>query len=174
LSETKAVTEPGEGDGGTYAAFIEKELEDQRASKASIEQRGVAVVSTTGILVTLLFGFSAIARDSEKLDVPSSAHLWFYLALAAFVIAASLALLANIPRKYQGPKPAVLMAVIRTKWGDPSNIARRRVSSTRIAMIESYQQVNRWKAIALAFAIGSEVAAVLFLAVAIGLVITNS
>jgi len=100
--------------------------------------------------------------------------VWFYLALASFVIASALALVANIPRKYQGPKPSVLRAVIRTKWNDPSSIARRRVSSTRVSMIASYQEVNRSKAIVLAFAIGSEVAAVLFLAVAIGLVIAHS
>jgi hypothetical protein len=71
-----------------YAAFIEKELVDQRASKASMEQRCIAVVSTSGILVTVLFGFAAIARKSDGLHVPPSARSWFCLALGGFVVAA--------------------------------------------------------------------------------------
>src|SRR5438876_2404695 len=47
--------------GSVYADFIEKELDDQRASKTSMEQRAVAVVTTAGVLVTLLFGFASLA-----------------------------------------------------------------------------------------------------------------
>jgi hypothetical protein len=56
--------------GAVYADFIETELVDQRASKASTEQRCIAVVSTSGILVTVLFGFAAIARKSYGLHIP--------------------------------------------------------------------------------------------------------
>jgi hypothetical protein len=73
-------TEPTANDGEFYADFIEEELVDQRASKASLEQRGLAVVSTSGVLVAILFGFTTIASDGSALDIPSSARLWFYLA----------------------------------------------------------------------------------------------
>src|SRR2546427_71248 len=73
--------------GSVYADFIEKELDDQRASKPSMEQRALAVVTTAGVLVTLLFGFASLAKKKDGFHIPSSAHLWFYLALGALVVA---------------------------------------------------------------------------------------
>ncbi|MFL5924558.1 MAG: hypothetical protein ACJ743_09985 [Gaiellaceae bacterium] len=161
-------------DGEAYAVFIEKELADQRASKTSMEQRCIAVVSTSGVLVTLLFGFAAIARKSSEFQVPDSARLWFYLALGSFVIAAVAGLVGNSPRKYRGAKSAALEHLLREKWSDPPRVARRRVARTHVVIYHSYRRVNRFKAFVLTAAITSEVVAVLFLAVAIGLVIEHS
>jgi hypothetical protein len=160
--------------GEVYADFIEKELDDQRVSKASMEQRCIAVVSTSGILVTLLFGFAAIARKSDQFRIPASARNWFYLALGGFVIAAVAGLLGNSPRTYRGVKSAALERLLREKWSDPPRIARRRVAATQVVIYHSYRKVNRFKAFMLAGAIGSEVIAVMFLAVAIALVIKHA
>jgi hypothetical protein len=173
-SGTTNQTERRTNDGEFYADFIEKELVDQRASKASLEQRGLAVVSTSGVLVAILFGFSTIARDRSALDIPSSARLWFYIALGAFALAATLSLAVIIPRGYEATNPVALADVLRDKWHNPAWMARRRVAATRLRLYASYRRGNRRKGILLALAIACEVGAVILLAVAISLVIADA
>jgi hypothetical protein len=172
-SGTTNQTERRTNDGEFYADFIEKELVDQRASKASLEQRGLAVVSTSGVLVAVLFGFTTIARDSSALDIPSSARLWFYMALGAFALAATLSLAVITPRGYEATNPVALADVLRDKWHNPAWMARRRVAATRLRLYASYRRGNRRKGILLALAIACEVGAVILLAVAISLVIAD-
>lgn len=163
--------------GSVYADFIEKELDDQRASKTSMEQRAVAVATTSGVLVTLLLGFTSISRKQDGgLHIPSSAHLWFYLALGALVVAVVAALFAKIPLRhaYEGSTPEGLYETIKSHWDDSATDARRRVAATRIKLFRSYQRGNTFKGKMLGLAIASEAAAVGFLAVAIGLVIAHS
>jgi hypothetical protein len=55
----------------------------------------------------------------------------------------------------------------------PFRRRRRRIAATRLDLYASYRAGNKRKGILLAFAIGSEVAAVMFLGAAIGLVIAH-
>jgi hypothetical protein len=71
-------------------------------------------------------------------------------------------------------KSAGLERLIRDQSSDSPRIARRRVAATRIVIYHSYRRVNKFKSFILAWAIASEVAAVVFLAVAIGLVSAHS
>lgn len=148
-------------------------LSGRPCARISLE-RATKCPPTSGILITLLFGFAAIARKSDQFQVPESARPWFYLALGAFVIAAVAGLAGNSPRKYRGSKSAALERLLREKWSDPPRIARRRVAATHVVIYHSYRKVNRFKAFMLTGAIASEVAAVILLAVAIGLVIKHS
>jgi hypothetical protein len=174
ISEATTQTERRSNDGEFYADFIEKELVDQRASKASLEQRGLAVVSTSGVLVAVLFGFTTIARDGRALDIPASARLWFYVALGAFAVAAAFALAVMIPRGYDATNAVALADVLRDRWQNPPWMARRRVAATRLKIYASYRRGNRRKGILLALAIACEVCAVFLLAVAIALVIADT
>lgn len=47
-----------------YGEFIKDELEVQDKRKASFEQRGLAVITTSGVLVTLLFALAALSTKS--------------------------------------------------------------------------------------------------------------
>jgi hypothetical protein len=161
-------------DGGVYADFIEKELEDQRASKTSMEQRSVAVVTTVGVLVTVLFGFVTLKRNSKApFHIPHSARLWFYGALVAFVAAVISSLAVTMPRRraYRSPTPDALDEIVKTRWQDSASLASQRVAATRVVVLRSYLYGNRKKGIALGAAVFFEVAGVLLLAIAIGLVI---
>ena len=66
-----------EGTSGTeaYAALIERELDAQEARKASLEQRGLAVITTAGALTSLLFGLAAFSTTGAHAFVlPASAR----------------------------------------------------------------------------------------------------
>jgi hypothetical protein len=171
---TRAETKPTPSDGEIYADFIEKELTDLRSSKTSLEQRALAVVSASGVVIALLFGFATIGRQSSDVEIPSSARIFFYLALGAFALAVVSALVANFPSKLQAAKTAALEAVLRDNWRDSESVARRRIAVTRLKLYGSYRRGNKRKAIGLMVAVAGEVLAVLFLAVAIGLVIASA
>ena len=48
-----------------YGEYIKEQLNAQEARKNSLEQRGLAVITTSGALVTLLFGLTALTCRSE-------------------------------------------------------------------------------------------------------------
>ena len=62
-------TPPPPIDGGRsiYADFIKEQLDAQEARKVSLEQRGLAVITTSGALVTLLFGLTALGAAGYHL-----------------------------------------------------------------------------------------------------------
>lgn len=49
--------ELGEQAGSAYTNLIDEQLETEQNRRASIEQRGLSVLTTSGTLVTLLFAF---------------------------------------------------------------------------------------------------------------------
>jgi hypothetical protein len=173
-TETTAKTERSPNDGDAYADFIERELVDLRAVTRSLEQRGLAVVSASGVLVALLFGFTAVAGGRAELNIPSSAHPWFYAGLVLFAVAAALGLLTNLPWRFQATQTAALELVLRDKWSDPPWMARRRIAVTRLKLYASYRRGNKEKGILLGVAILTELLALSVLAVGIGLVLANS
>jgi hypothetical protein len=51
--------------GGSYGPTIESQLDEERARKASLESRGIGIVTTSGALSTLLFGLVAFAAGNH-------------------------------------------------------------------------------------------------------------
>ena len=125
------------------------------------------------MLVALLFGFTAIARRSADLEIPSSARLWFYAGLGAFTVAAVFGLLTNRPLGLKAATPEDLRKTLRERWSYPEWMARRRIAATRLKLYEGHRSANATKANTLRIAIACEVVAVLFLGVGVGLVIAN-
>ena len=92
---------PAEEPGGRaiYADYIKEQVEAQEARKLSLEQRGLAVITTSGVLVTLLFGLTALTvRRAATFDIPNTAAGLLVGALVFFVLAALLAIITNLPR----------------------------------------------------------------------------
>ena len=76
-------------------------LEDAQKTKASLESRAAGVITTSAALVTLVFGFAAIATRTSQFR-PSSAQLTeLRFALGAIVAASALAVLVNAPLFYR-------------------------------------------------------------------------
>src|SRR4051794_11113883 len=96
------------GDGSAYGVYIASELEDVRALKASLEERALAVVTTSGVLVTLLFALASVVTSKKNYSIPVAARPALIVALAAFVLAAALALIVIVPSKHRGPSTADL------------------------------------------------------------------
>jgi hypothetical protein len=84
-----------------YGKLLADLLEDAQKTKASLESRAAGVITTSAALVTLLFGFSAIATRSTQFR-PTPAQLTeLRFALAAIVAASALGVLVNTPLFYR-------------------------------------------------------------------------
>jgi hypothetical protein len=150
-----------------YGEFLKDELAAQETRKASFEQRGLAVVTTSGALVTLLFGLAALSTTGKSQELPSDAKKWLAAALVVFVIAAVLALVTNFPFFYNGPKPAAIKARLNQKPIRGEDAARRDVALTRANMLKDVKKKNGLKGGLLFGAMTFEVVAVGFVGVAI-------
>jgi hypothetical protein len=148
-------------------------LADHRTAKSSLEQRGVGVVTTAGVLVTVLFGLSAVVTKRGDFHLPSAAAPWLYAALGLFVVAAAGGLVAALPYVYKAPRTEALDRLVREKWDNSAWAARRKVALAQIDLIAVYRRNNRRKAIFLGGGILAELLAMAMLAVTVGLLISH-
>ena len=161
------MTNEDETAGAEFAAYYAVLIEEQDARKASIEQRGLAVITTSGTLSTLLFGLVAVVTKATDLELPTVARIPLGVAIIAFVLAAVLALLTNIPRKYVNVVVGDPDDDLWPHWEDSRNKALKRITATRAKAVSSAQAVNGEKAKLLFRAMIAEVIAVVAVAVAV-------
>jgi hypothetical protein len=158
-----------------YGDFVQAELERQTARKASFEQRALSVITTSGVLVTLLFGLSALStKQQATFTLPGTAKVLLLVALTFFVLALGAALSVNVPMVYTNVTAGGLRSAVRQHWNDTPSAARRRLANTRITVLEAAGRVNRVKAWVVFGAIACEFCALLLLAAAIAVVIGES
>lgn len=82
-----------------YQNLVLDQLADERAKKASLDQRGIAVISTAGTLVTITLGFVALAGQNDIDALPPTAMLLLVIALGLLVGASAGGLLINLPAR---------------------------------------------------------------------------
>ncbi len=164
--------DPGPGR-AVYSDYIQAELEAQDARKASFEQRGLAVISTSGLLVSLLFALAALVTSRTGYVLPDGARRALYVALFLFVLAAVAALVVNAPLKYKYVKAAELRRAVTSLWDDTEAVAQSNVAHTRVDAYERLLARNQLKGRILIAAIGAEVAAVGIVAFAIGIILRH-
>jgi hypothetical protein len=149
-------------------AFRE-ELKSERDRRASLEQRGVAVISLSGVLSALLLNTSKDIGRS-----PWTAAL-LVAALVALVVAALLGLLCTMPRRYGGVTDAYLKEILEEFWDEGDEIASRRVGGAHLGMIIVSRRINRVKANLLQAAIVASATGVALLSTSVvGLVISRN
>jgi hypothetical protein len=168
--------DPTEEPGGraVYGDYIKEQLDAQEVRKVSLEQRGLAVITTSGALVTLLFGLTALTVKREAtFDLPDTAAVFLAAALVFFVLAALSALITNLPRSYEGVTVEALRSAVKDRWDDSEATASRKVALTRLTVLASAKKVNNQKGFALVGGMVSEIIAVALVGVAMGFVLWN-
>jgi hypothetical protein len=83
--------------GLSFRTLLDDQLADERAKKNSLEQRGIAVISTAGTLVTITLGFVALATRAPTY-VLASVVVLLVVALGGLIVAAA-GLLVNLPAR---------------------------------------------------------------------------
>jgi nitrate reductase NapE component len=158
--------------GGTlYAEYIKDLLDAQEARKAALEQRGLAVISTSGALVTILFGLTAISKRESTFVIPNSAAALLVAALVFFVLAALSAIVTNLPRSYAGVQVEPLRDAVQNRWEDSETRASKMVALTRLKVLATAKEKNEQKGVALVVGMSFEIVAVVLVGIAMGFVL---
>lgn len=163
-------------DGGAheiYAAFIADALSREYARKQSLEQRGLAVITTAGTLVSLIFGF-AIFAGVKSIQLPVAGKVFIGSGLVAFLLAAIFGLRISRPlSKYYAPVAVSSLrhAVEPGSWIDDAIEAARKLAVYRVSELDSWRNGNGLKADALYRAVSAETAGVALITVGILIVL---
>jgi hypothetical protein len=155
--------------GVAYADLIKDQLTQERARKASIEARGIGIITTSGALVTLLFAVPALATTSAATyTLPSGARVLLVISVFLFLIAALAGLMANMPTPYDEVHEDGLDDMVKPTWWSDADKASadRAVAAARVGIIKSGREASSQKAWFVIVGIGVEVAAVTVLAAA--------
>jgi hypothetical protein len=147
--------------------MMKDELAAQNARKESFERRGLAVVTTAGTLATLLFGVATFSTTGSTRPLPRDAKEFLVVALVIFVAAGFLALLTNLPSRYE---LANLTTTLNRSQRDPAdNEAEALRWSARVyeKALRTAKRKNTHKGELLAAALVVEMAAIGFVALAV-------
>jgi hypothetical protein len=155
-----------------YAEFIEKLVDAESARRTTLEQKAGAVITTSGTLVTLLFGLVAVLTTKQSFKLPSAAQGWLVGAAFLFAFAAVIALLIGVPRPYG--EADLTIDELAGMWSDPISDARAAVAGLRLQALETGRLRNTAKARMLITAMGIEVVAVIALAIAVAIMLNSS
>ena len=153
--------------GSVYAELIADLVAREDVRKESIEQRGVAVITTSGALSTLLLGLAAVNAHAKNWHLPASADNLLIAAVCLFFTAALLAISTNLPLRYAEIKAVGLWKQTGKRFGDDVAVAQRRVSLVRLKVATQARRVNRVKAWLLFSAMLAEGLAVVCVAAAV-------
>jgi hypothetical protein len=152
---------------GAYADYLKDQLTAEDARKTSLEQRGLAVISSSGALVTLLFGLVALSTKARRTFVLEEEPKYLLAAaVGLFLLAAAAALATNLPVAYERVDAD---AVRRRLKEDPvrgEDSAKRDIALTSVKVLRDAKRRNQTKAKLLFAALILEVLAVAVVAAA--------
>jgi hypothetical protein len=151
-----------------YAPLLEKQLAEESAIQSSFEQRGVTVITTSGVLVSLLFGLSAVVTDDNGFALPHASRVLLIVALVLFVLAAVSAIITNWPLNYFAVETEDLQRLInKGNWNGPPRIAAWRIAEAQVTILARARELNELKGRVLLVAMITQVLAVIALAAAV-------
>jgi hypothetical protein len=144
-------------------SLVDTALAEEAARKESYERRGLAVVTTSGTLVTVIL---AIAGLHHSAPTPLTVGL-LAAALVSFVGAAAGGLLANLPQGYkQISTESIATLLDKTVFFGDVNRVSRKIVLARFGELTAARRANARKARALRWGLFSELLAVLLLSFA--------
>jgi hypothetical protein len=155
--------------GAVYLEWVSDLAAAEDVRKEKLEARGLAVITVSGTLVTLLFGLATLAtKATSEYKLPADARGWLYIALVLFGVSAVFAILTNLPLAYRNVAPAGLKAAVSDDyWSDTEADAQQRVSATRVNILLWNRRVNTLKAFILVGAVAFQIAAIVFVSLAV-------
>ncbi|WP_394620221.1 hypothetical protein JNUCC0626_14290 [Lentzea sp. JNUCC 0626] len=157
--------------GKTYQTFIETELKAERERRTAFDARGQALITTSGVLVTVLTGLVTIVRTGTTTRVPVAAQVVVIVALVLFVGAAVCGIAAGWNRHYAVATHRTLDKMVGVHWTDDEVDARNNVATVQTFTIDTLRRGNRFKARCVSAGLITQVVALTALGLATALVI---
>jgi hypothetical protein len=162
------------GQGAVYTQFMQDQLTAEETRKSSLEQRGLAVITSSGVLAAFGFGALALVRQRDAIPLPVPAVYLLIGAAAALLVGAIMGLAANSPMRHQAINLPAMVETMREHWTDDDAAARARVTSTRARLLESLRDTNDRRAWVLLGAMAAEGLGVALLAATVCVVAIGS
>jgi hypothetical protein len=133
-----------------------------------LEQRGITVITSSGVLVTLLFGLSGAITARQGYSLPGLARVLLVVSALLFVAAACLGILISRPVSHRESDPDWMEETTQpSNWTMDGAEASRLTARSRLRIIESGRVNNDKKAKRLTWAITAEVLAIVLVAVTV-------
>jgi len=146
-------------------AFLNQEWNRVWSTKSSLEQRAITLITTSGVLVTLAFGFATAVTKSKSFTNFDPVERSFLIAsLALFTISALIALGVNFPKGYSTPEFDDVLGINVGK-----SFTRKPLERFDVAL-KAARGRNSKKARLLAVGFFSQLLAIIALAVTVGIV----
>ena len=160
--------------GTVLGAELDEAFRVERAKKATSESKGLSVITTSGALVTLLFGLVAVATGKNERPTGGAAAGFLFAGIAFFAAASMLGIYCNAPGRYLEIDPGSLTSMTTPEvWSKDAAEAQRELALAHIRILQNWRQVNLSRARVLLAAISLEVAGVAAVAVAAVLVVAK-
>lgn len=153
-----------------YSGLIQSLFDAEFARKSTLEQKGSAVITTSGTLVTLLFGLVAVITGAAHFTLPRSSHPWLVAAVIAFSLSALLAILVALPLPYG--ETEITSDQLREWWVDSLSDAEFAVAALQLRRIDTARRRNGIKVGLLMAALFCQLIGLAMLTTAVGLVLT--
>ena len=115
-----------------YPDFVKELLAAEDKRRESLESRGMAVITVSGTLVTLLLGLAALVTSRQGFVLQGSARAFLVAAVVAFVVAAVFAISTYIPQPARITDPADLAKTLPGLWNKGEDFAQQKTTATRI------------------------------------------
>lgn len=148
-----------------YADYIKDLIDAEMTRKSSLEKRGAGVVTTSGTLVTLLFGLVGVITASKNFSLPIKAHGYLGAAVVLFTIAVAIGLVANLPFMYKEAYPTA--AQFARVWHYNESQAQAHIIATRLRVLGSARRANGLKGLLVLIAGTVQLAALVLLMVTV-------
>jgi hypothetical protein len=153
--------------GSTYGPLLAGLLTEETTRRASIEQRALGVISTSGGLITLVLALQALLLGKDPTPLlPAATKVLLTLAITAFAAASVAALMANRPKRYLGFSAEDLDRMV-DEWSYDAEDARLLVAQMRADQCKRALALNNRKAQLVQHAIGLAVLGVLLVAASV-------
>lgn len=158
--------------GSSYGPTIKAQLDEERARKSSLEARGIGIVTSSGVLATLLFGLVTFTRgnvNQPHLNIGQLATDALIVGVALFALAALMGLAANLPRDYEEASIQKLKErVEKTEWETQDPVEAARYDAVlNVQVLDSARKVNGSKANLVFIGLAAESFAAVAVAVAV-------
>jgi hypothetical protein len=165
---------PADVAGDYYGALIADTLAGQRARKESFERRGFSVITSSGVVASVLLGIAAVIVSGDE-KPPALARWAFVSALVLFAAAFILGIVANIPRSHEQTRSEHLRPLLEDRfWLGRPGVGKFRTAEVRVGMLEWSEGVNDTLGRLLIAALTAELLAILAVAVAVGALVAES
>ena len=151
--------------GPVFADFIAEELKAERERRTTLDQRGIVTVTSSGVLVALASGLTALAAGKPGDLRPNDLALAFVItSILGFALAGFLGILANRSLGYVVLSVESLSSLReQSTWSKSADDGRWLISGVKIKTIETLRKANERKSALVNYALTAQLAAIVSL-----------